>query len=51
MPQLIAVFVTVMWLGFAVTGILEWYWALLGWCVSGPIYVGVRKMLTKRDDP
>ena len=51
MPQLIAVFVTTVWLGFAVTGIVEWYWALLGWFASGPVYVGVKRLLTRGGGP
>ena len=43
--------VTAFWLGLAVTGVLAWYWALLCWFVSGPIYVGVRKLLARDGRP
>ncbi len=47
MPQIIAVYVTVTWLGLALVGVIEWYWALAGWFVSGPIYIGVKKLLSR----
>jgi hypothetical protein len=48
MPQIIAIFTTVLWLGLAVIGVIKWYWALAGWFVTGPIYAGVRKILSKQ---
>jgi len=50
MPQILAVFVTAFWLGLAVFGIVEWYWALAGWFICGPAYVAVKRMTVPGND-
>jgi len=49
MPQILAVFVTVFWLVLAAIGVLDWYWALLGWFVCGPVYIGIKRLVSSGD--